>query len=326
MESKVYFTKELEKLAALVEDLAKSFKEREVAIKLHFGEAYPTYHIRPEIAKVIVDKLKELGFKPFLFDTNVAYSRGGRQNTEGHIKTAKANGFDFCEIRIGEEGEIVKTKGKLKEVEISKDLVEVPNMIVLSHFKGHWCASFGGAIKNLGMGAAMKNEKKREHTIGKPKFSEENCTGCGTCAELCPTSAIKLNEKATVDYSKCIGCGVCVRYCPNNALTSENYVTNMLVEVTSGVLSTFNPENIFYINVLEKISKLCDCNPRSEIICPDIGILASKDIVAIEKASVDLINEKVGKNLFKDVNRIDPMEQITAAQELGLGSKEYEIV
>lgn len=326
MKSRIYFTEKLDRLKELVEKFSKNFEKGEVAVKLHMGERNNPNYLRPEIAKAVCDKLKELGFKPFLFDTNTAYP-GDRNKTSTHIKSAKDNGFDFSEIKIGEDGEYIFTKGVLNKVEIAKELINVPNMIVLSHIKGHCDAGFGGAIKNLGMGAATVKEKIRCHDEAKPVFSEDKCTNCRNCERLCHASIIKINGKLNLDLDNCHGCGVCVRNCPTGALSNKSeYLTNLLAEVASGALSTFNNDNVFYINVLEKITKLCDCCAESKIICPDIGILVSEDIVSIEKASIDLVNKKAGKNLFKEVNHIDPMEQINAAKKFKLGTEDYEII
>lgn len=327
MKSKVYFTKELEKLAELVGELAANFDKGEVLVKLHLGEDYNPNHLRPEIAKVVCDKLTEMGLKPFLFDTNTAYHQG-RHKSEDHIKTGKKNGFDFCEIRIGNKPINVKCEGQLSEIEIAKDFIDVPNMLVLSHVKGHCDAGFGGAIKNLGMGALTVEEKIRYHNLCKPDYIEDKCTACGTCAELCHINIIKMkNGGIELNKDKCHGCGVCIRNCPTGALTTNSkYLTYLLAEVSDAVLKKFEPKKVLYVNVMEKITKLCDCCDKSEIICDDIGILVSGDIVAIEKASVDMVNEKADKNLFEEANYIDPMEQIDAANKFGLGNKEYEII
>jgi len=327
MKSKVYFTKELDELAELVEKLAANFEKGEVLVKLHLGESYNPNYLRPEIAKVVCDKLTEMGLKPFLFDTNTAYHQG-RHKSEDHIKTGKKNGFDFCEIRIGDRPVNIKSQYGLGNIEIAKDFIDVPNMIVLSHFKGHCDAGFGGAIKNLGMGATTVKGKIKCHKLCKPDYIEIKCNSCGICANLCHKSFIKMkNGGIELNKDECHGCGVCIRNCPTGALnTNSEYLTHILAEVTSGVLKKFEPKNLLYINVLEKITKWCDCCFKSEIICDDIGILVSEDIVAIEKAAVDMVNKEAGSNLFKEANHIDPMEQIDAAEKFKLGSKDYEIV
>lgn len=322
---KVYFIKNFKKLGPLLEELFSFQEGNEVAIKLHMGERYNSNYVRPEIAKEIVESLKKRGGKPFLFDTNVAYGTGGRTSVKDHIETARDNGFDFCEIRIGEKGVKIKTSGKLGEVGIAEELQKAKYMIVLSHVKGHCDAGFGGAIKNLGMGGAIKGEKSRCHSLSKPVLDKGKCTGCEVCQNLCHVSAITPdNGKIKIDYNECHGCGVCIRNCNQEALRPKlGFLTEFLAEVTEGVLRTFERGNAVYINVLEKITKYCDCVPSSEVICPDIGILVSKDIVAIEKASIDLINEKVGFNLFKETNKIDPSEQIEAAEKFKLGKRGY---
>ncbi len=96
--------------------------------------------------------LKELGLKPFLFDSVVLYS-GSRDTKEKYYATAKKHGFTEekigCPIVISDKGVDVKTDNLTAHV--CKELAEADGMLVVSHVKGHCCYGFGGAIKNLGM-------------------------------------------------------------------------------------------------------------------------------------------------------------------------------
>ena len=227
---------------------------------------------------------------------------------------------------IGKEGTKVKTKGLLKEVEVAKDLREANGVIVLSHVKGHDLAGYGGAIKNLGMGGVPAEEKGRIHDSSKPVLDLKKCVGCGLCAPLCINKAIKIINGKMKIVGDCFGCGLCIRNCPQQALKPKLALfPKLLTEAACAVLKNFKKRKVIFVNVLEKISKMCDCAKTSEIICPDIGILVSDDVVAIEQASVDLINKKTGKDLFFQLHKISPNEQIDEAEKLGLGERKYRL-
>ena len=149
-----------------------------IAVKLHMGEEGNKYFLKPEYAKKVVNVLKSLNLKPFLFDSPAMYP-GGRDTVEKYLKTAEKHGFSEkdigCPLVISNEG--VKVKTEHLEAEVCKPLHESEYMLVLTHVKGHGSAGFGAAIKNLGMGAVNKNTKKDIHTGGAP-IIQDNCIAC----------------------------------------------------------------------------------------------------------------------------------------------------
>jgi len=101
-----------------------------------------------------------------------------------------------------------------------------------------------------------------------------------------------------------------------------------LAEAAEAVVKKFDYDKKFYVNVLMSITPRCDCFPIGNVdsgfpICDDIGVLLSKDPVAIDMASIDLINKKTGKNIFLELTKIEPKEVIENAFKLGMGEKEY---
>lgn len=311
---------------ALKQELKKFFpKKSTIAIKLHMGEATNKNHVSPKIVKRVVDVLKGLGSKPFLFDSTTLY-REKRYTIKDYMETARKNGFSKqtigCDIVVSNKGINVETKNI--SVKVCKDLAEADSLLVLSHVKGHPDAGFGGAIKNLGMGGVCRKTKQDIHSISQPVL-EGGCSLCGTCVSVCENKAVSLGkERAEFNYSKCLGCGKCIIYCPNKALKPKKEMLDaLLAEAAQAIIKN---KRVYYVNVLLKISKLCDCfkGDAGGIVCPDIGILLSKDIVAIDKASIDLINKTMGeKDLFKKIHNKSPLRQIKAAQQLGMGSQEY---
>jgi uncharacterized Fe-S center protein len=323
--TKVYFAKDIEKI---LENIDYSKLGKKVAIKVHFGERGCNTYISPKIVKKVYEKITSLGKKATLIECNVLY-KGSRTNRTDHIATAKEHGFDFAPIDIldGEDGsEFIEING----CKIGKGIKKYDSLVVLSHFKGHVMAGFGAAIKNVGMGLGSRAGKMHMHVSTHPEISKK-CIGCGKCIEHCDVNAIKLeNGKAKIDANKCIGCAICVAVCPSGAVSvpwlseTPNELQKKIALYTEAVLSLF--PNPIFINVLEKITKDCDC--ESEVqkpIMKDIGIVYSEDIVAIDKASLDLANEfSLGK--FNDINSIDKNKQISLAQDLGLGSTKYELI
>ena len=326
-----------------------------VAIKLHFGEPGNCAYVRPVFLRTIVDRVRLIGARPFLTDTNTLYS-GPRSNGVTHIDTAVRNGFDYavvgCPIVIADgirssSGAIVAIPGEiLDEVHIAREILEADGLIVVSHFKGHELSGFGGALKNMGMGCATREGKLLQHSTVRPRISVEKCEGCSLCLDYCPSNAISLREKkAFIEGHRCIGCGECSVVCPTGAVEIEwnedpERFQKKMVEHALGVLKGKEGKVIF-LNFLMQISPTCDCYPHNDMpIVRDIGILASTDPVAIDSASCDLVNgeesmpgsaikEALGKgeDKFRAVfPRIDWKVQLDHAQRLGMGERAYTMV
>ncbi|MFH1641285.1 MAG: DUF362 domain-containing protein [Nanoarchaeota archaeon] len=299
-------------------------EDEKVAVKLHMGEAGNIYHLKAEFVKKVVAVLKGLNIKPFLFDSPVIYP-GGRDTPEKYYKTAEAHGFTEenigCPIVISNDFEIVKTEHL--NAEVCRGLFDADGLLVLSHVKGHMCSGFGGAIKNLGMGGVSTKTKADIHNFANPMFVAD-CSGCGSCVKVCPVETISLKDnKAYFNLSGCWGCGVCIDACPSNVLKPKIASFDRLIaEGAYAVLK--NTKKAYYVNVLENITKYCDCvSSPGKPVLDDIGIVMGKDIVSVEKASLDLINKKAGKDLFKELNKKSPIGHIIEAEKLGLGEAEY---
>lgn len=300
---------------------------RMVAVKTHFGEKGCNTYINPEYARKIWEKLTKAGKQASVVDCNVLY-KGSRINSTSHIKTAREHGFDMpIEILDGEQGDdFVEING----CKFGRAVKNYDSIIVLSHFKGHIAAGFGGAIKNLGMGLGSRAGKLDMHSSIKPSI-RDNCTGCGICAENCPADAIRLADgKAFLDDQKCEGCAMCIAVCNNGAVTipwrgrTSEELQRKMAEYSAAILTLF--PNTLYINVLEKITKDCDCmGIKQTPMMQDVGILYSKDIVAIEKASLDLAN-KHSAGRFDKINSVDKEKQIEIAEKMGLGSSRYRLI
>ncbi len=342
--AKVYFLpwdrrKELPEF--LVRSGAPDFIERGdwCAVKMHFGERGNDGFIRPEYVRPVLKMIRSRKAKPFLTDTCTIY-HGPRNNAIGHLEVAAEHGFTQTKLQApviiadgmrGTEYGDVEIEGRyFKKVKIANGILESDSMMVLSHFKGHLLAGFGGAIKNLGMGCGARIGKFEMHSAATPTLDGAKCIACGACVEACAHGAAKMGaDKAAIDPSLCVGCGECVVACPTGALSvtwseGAQKVQERMVEYALGAAKCLRT---FYVNFLNHITPNCDCmSKKEESLVPDIGILASSDPVAIDQACFDLVL-KSGGDVFETAHPgVDGRVQLARAAELGLGAREYDLV
>jgi uncharacterized protein len=363
MDSKVYFIdmratiKEnfIGKIGRLMDTagLSSIVDKRDLtAVKVHFGEMGNAAFIRPVYIRKIVEMVKQAGGMPFVTDANTLYA-GTRSDAPNHLTTAIANGFAYAVVqapiiiadglRGKNETAVPIHQKRFESVHIGTDIVEADALVSVAHFKGHELSGFGGTIKNLGMGCASRKGKLAQHSGLSPKISAEQCIGCGECLEHCAQHAISLpDEKAQIDSDACVGCGECILICPNAAIEVQwsqsipVFLENM-VEYTLGVL-TGKSQKALFINFITDVSPACDCYPANDApIVKNIGVLASTDPVAIDQASVDLVNAEPalagtrlrtntapGEDKFRGIYpKVDWQLQLDYAQALGLGSRKY---
>ena len=324
---KVVFFADLNKINDAVENFnIQSFANKEVLVKLHMGEVKNKFFSKPDFVKPVIDELKKVNAKPYLHDTTVAYP-GLRSIVSGYKKVAKMHGFTpekvGCRVVIDNKGIPVKIENR--EYEVANHLHKATHIFAISHVKGHVATGMGGAIKNFGMGGITKKTKIKLHAGSRPKIQKDKCTYCGVCAEVCPFTAIKVEaDRWNRNGASCFGCGVCVDSCDYGALSHKE--ADFQYVLACAAKACLQEKNVIYLNELKRISRSCDCDPfAGPIICPDIGYLASDDPVAIDKASLDLINN-VKKDIFDKENKVSPLKQIKYGEEIGLGSSSYQLI
>lgn len=302
------------------------FTGKEVLIKLHMGEKGNSYFMKPTVAKSVVDELTKIHARPFLFDTTVAY-HGSRFLKSQYQELAKRHGFTMknvgCDVIIDDEG--ISTTVEGRTFEVATHLKKSTYIIALSHVKGHIQSGMGGAIKNFGMGGVTKETKTKIHNSSYPVYTKEACTFCGACANACPFTAINVNENSwEYNENRCFGCDACVDVCQSKALQSKDADFQFLLACSAK--ACVQNKTVLYLNEMKRISKGCDCDPNAgPIICSDVGYLLSDDPVAVDKASLDLI-DKVQENVFFKVNKVNPYKQIQYGEKIGLGSASYELL
>jgi hypothetical protein len=292
----------------------------------------------------------EKGGLPFLTDANTLY-KGRRSNAVYHLQTAMENGFNpmavGCNVVIAdglkgtEYREILINQQHCTTAKIGSAIADADVLISMNHFKGHEMAGFGGCLKNIGMGSGSIGGKMEMHSNSKPVIVEENCTACKICEKNCAHDAVHVssNKVAVIDYEKCVGCGQCVAVCQYESAQVRWEAAKMQEKVAEYSMAVLKDKPAFHINFLMDISPNCDCwNFNDMPIVPNIGIVASFDPVAIDRASVDMVNKAqvnehsiIEHNHSADkFNAVFPKTDwricLDYAEKIGLGTQQYELI
>lgn len=225
-------------------------------------------------------------------ECNTAYA-GSRNETSKHKELIKKHGWDMYKFDLLDEFEDMEIKlpyGKvIKKNYLGKNIIKYDSMLVISHFKGHPIGGYGGALKQLSIGCASTRGKCYIHTAGKVTSKDELW----------------------------------------NNLSEQNLFLEAMADAAKSVVSYFNG-NILYINIMCNLSVDCDCCSNAEEPCMnDIGILASNDPVALDKACLDLIynsNDSGKEHFIERVESRNGVHTIYSAYELNLGDINYELI
>ena len=341
------------KLDAILEKLefAADLKDKRVCVKMHLGGnvGYSTVH--PVFVRRVVSFVKAAGGRPFVTDNNhsalSAHERGYTHETIGCPIVPIAGAGDKYYYTVPVEYK------NLRELHIAGEMWDADYLICLAHAKGHGNSGYGGAIKNLALGAMTGRSRSDLHMVQHAEvyWDPEKCThysdGCYLCVESCEVHAMHFAEDKTlhVGFHECNFCYECNELCPKGALTVREEIARDFQEVMAlgamAALDTFPPGNAVYINLANSITPFCDCwGFTTPSLVPDIGIFGSKDIIAIERATLDSIDVEnlipgsippwlrmrdIEGHLFKKIHGKDPYIQVDACERLGLGSAEYEV-
>ena len=335
--SKVYFIRntknDWKRVGAIALDLLKKVAaetdysfDKEVPIKVHFGEDGNKTFIAAEAFDALIEYLKQNNVDPCYIETNVLY-RGSRTTSCDHISTAKKHGFTQIPIVIadGEIGteynDVVINKDFFKSCRIGKEYARYRQFIVTSHFKGHMAAGFGGSLKQLAMGFAARSGKMAQHTEIHPIVNPRKCIACGLCVEKCDFQAIQIEKTAVIDPEKCVGCAGCIAVCPESAISNSWQGVNFMEKIAEYAYGATRGKDNIYISFVHNITADCDCMGQSmKPLIGHIGVLAGRDPVALDAACLDLVQQSAGKKLF-DSGRA----ALVHAEKIGLGTAAYEL-
>ena len=289
--AKVYFTKTIdaEHLTRLY-DLVGDEIYGKVAIKLHTGEPEGPNILPRDMVQAFQAHIPD----STIVETNTMYG-GARFTTEGHRETLKTNGWTFSPVDImDEDGDVslpVRGGLRLSEVAMGAHMVNYDSMIVLTHFKGHAMGGFGGSLKNIAIGCASGQHGKRQvhgYLEGPMPFGPDELAKMPVKEELMERMAD--SGKATCD---------------------------------------FFGKHIVFLNVLRRMSVDCDCagTRAAEPTIPDIWMLASTDILAIDQASCDLVwSSKQNADLVERIQSRHGLHQLEAMRRLKMGNPQYELI
>ena len=291
MKAKVYFTREItpENVLRLYEALGKELPGK-VAVKVHSGEKGNQNFLRPEFWKPMVERVGGT-----VVECNTAYV-GARNRTKKHWKLIEYHGWSsaFPVDLLDAEGpdlELPIPDGKVIQKDlVGKNLADYQSLLVLSHFKGHPMGGYGGALKQLSIGCASSAGKCFIHTAGRTRDQRL----------------------------------VWLRTAPQDRFLEA------MADAASAVLKRFG-ENAVYVNVMKNMSVDCDCCAVAEDPCMrDIGILVSDDPVAVDQACLDLVyaakDDPGQAHMLERIESRHGIHTIEAAAELGVGSREYELI
>ena len=326
-----------------------------IAIKLHFGEQGGTGQVRPLQLMPLLAFLRKCGGKPFLTDTNTLYV-GQRGESVSHGLQAARHGYDpnilgapvliADGLKSGHERALPCPGRHFNTAFLAGDIVDADLLITVSHFKGHDLAGFGGAIKNVGMGCATRRGKMQQHCGLGPSLHPKHCTGCGQCVEVCAHNALCLgpDKKIQLNEDNCTGCAACFLACKTGGLAVDwrvdvnTFLERMAEYAAAALLSRSRPT--LHLSFVQQVSPGCDCTGFSDApICPDLGLLASWDPVALDQACLDLVNAAQplypsalpadivpGQDKFAAIhNHVRGHYLLEYAQSLGLGQRAYEL-
>jgi len=327
-------------------DLPAKVKGKAVGIKMHFGGGTGYTTIHPVFLRILIKALKDAGAKTVKCMDGTSpesgIARGYTREVLGCevVSCFGATGKYVCREKIGFKSLDVALLGG--------EACDCDFFIDLAHIKGHGCCGFGGCLKNIAMGVTPGETRGKIHRLeGGISYDRKKCIFCKKCIAECKNEAISGDEKEKCIeffFHNCTYCQHCIMVCPVHALTMQKRTfedfSQGMAKVTAAFLKKFAPENLLFLNFLLDITIYCDCwGMSTPSLVPDIGILCSTDIVAIETAALDMIKtdqllpnglpkgKKLhkGRHLFERIHGKDPYLMLRYLEHYYGGSSTYSL-
>ena len=290
LKPKVFFSKIItpQKVVDLFKELNIELKGN-VAVKVHSGEKGNQNFLRPEFMKPMIEFVNGT-----IVECNTAY-QGARNTTEKHLQLMKDHGWskyfnvDLLDAECPDFVLEIPNGKVIKQTFLGKNIKNYDSMLVLSHFKGHPMGGYGGALKQLSIGCASSRGKSWIHSAG-------------------------VTDDQNILWEN---------------VAKQNDFLEAMADAACAVNQYFK-DNIAYINIMCNMSVDCDCCAKAEDPCiKDIGILASLDPVALDQACIDLVFASKDKGREHFLNRVktrNGLHTIVSAEQLGVGSRTYELI
>ena len=351
-----------------------------VGIKIHFGEYGNTANLRPHLVRSIADEIKRLGGKPVVVDcTTILFSdHSSRATATDMLEVGRRHGLTeevlgcpvwVCDGEYGFDDVKVEVPNGvyLTHSLMGKKLLELDAMIAVSHFKGHPLGVFGGALKNIGIGCGSKRGKLLTHVLNHPYYGVKAWTLNQQAAQAaaaaphpnivdrlianCPFDVYAWgNETLTMDLDKCVQCAGCFGpglfsgiLAPPPELMLQFAAT--IPDAFSAYVHAIGKDKVGYVNYAIDITPWCDCTDFSDRpLVPNLGVLASRDPVAIDMACLEMTEKlavspgskadelgfgEPGTERYTNASgmaQVSQWVQINSAIYNGLGTSEYELV
>ncbi len=349
-------TSKIATILSLAEMAGVVVPNQSLAIKVNVSELGYGHSLPPIAVTSLFEQARELGAAALVTDSGSLY-KGARFDGHGWNDTAIVQGFaigdalDNQMILAGgytnEEGRFCPAEGeRLGGVELGSMLLDISNLLVLSHVTAHPLAGIAGAVYNLGIGLLTRTGKARIHSCLELQFDENKCDGSKICLSYCPTGALSdAGSKVAFDPRICNGCLGCFMTCPSKAMSIKpegvEVFQESVVEAAKVAVGKLRGKS-FYVNFLNSVTPQSDDYPFSDIpFIPDMGILASDDPVALDWVTHQMILGSPGipGSIAQDLNVLEkgtdkisaitgnsPVHMLEYGEKLGLGGRDCELL
>ena len=326
-----------------------------VVIKMHTGNNMIYSTIHPVFVRRVVQAVKDGGGKPFVVDVN--------WDTEGAEKRGYSNEVIGCPVypAAGPDEkyfyEHERSYKNIKSWKVSGLIQDSSFMINFAHVKGHPSCGFGAAFKNIALGCLAGNSRGAMHDAMHydPYWFPEKCPDKSVMQKIvdaCPHNGIVIDkndpDQLHMHFEECNQCGRCLKVAPMGSLKIQPVNFHTFQEACAHsvdiVLSTFAPGKVTHLNLATHMTPVCDCFGFTSMpILPDAGVFGSDDIVALDKATLDVIAKtKLIEDNIPTTMEVhtreghpfrwlhgpmkDPYMVTEFGEKLGLGTRDYELV
>jgi len=321
------------------------------ALKVHLGARHRPAEVNPQWSRAVAELLADGGKAPhpdsFIFDT-LSITTQGLDEAVAHLDLARDKGYVAATGLLPYVVADGPDEGKSLLAELPADSIlarhtlaggldGVDGLAVLTPIRPHPHLGLRGAVSTLGVGLADRAGKIALHQDIRPQVDTQLCAGCGECMTVCLFDAIQLNAgRAFIDHTRCTGCGECMNVCFMAGIGPEETagVPRFQAKVADAALAASNrisggnTSRRLFFNFLVRLDRQSGgARTRKRERLGDIGVLAALDPVALDRATVDLISERMGGKLsdWSGFNQ-SPDAMLARAESIGLGQTAYDLV